>query len=73
MANDAPLKIELSKQAKMFAESLDDEERMEFLDILEKLATGELVGEPVRMEDLDEDTRKQIEAASREPKNVEKV
>ena len=69
MPENKPLKIEFSKQSKMFIESLDEKERGEFLDILEKLATGELVGELVSMDDLEPETRQQIAASMRETRH----
>ena len=47
------LKVKMSRQVRMVMAAMSDEERTEFLDFIEKLSRGELVGEPVSPEEVE--------------------
>ncbi|HAA04357.1 MAG TPA: hypothetical protein DCE18_13490 [Syntrophobacteraceae bacterium] len=56
----------MSTQATMFLESLAPDVRDGFLGVIEKLASGKLVGKRVNMSELSPEDRRIIEASSRE-------
>ena len=52
-SSPAPYKVQMTKQARMFMQGLDDEEQGELLDVLGKLSRGEIEGEPLTPEEVE--------------------
>lgn len=51
---DKPYKVVLSRQVELMLQSLPEQERAQMLDLFEKLSTGEIQGEPMTQEEIDE-------------------
>lgn len=48
-----PFKVKMSRQVRMFMATMDDGERAEFLDFIEKLSRGEVEGEMMTPEEIE--------------------
>lgn len=63
------IKVELSDQVRLQLQEMTDEDRSEILDAIEKIASGELQGEPLDIESLpaeeQEEMLKSLENLSR--------
>jgi hypothetical protein len=66
MKGKKKLSIQMSTQAKMFLETCSPEDRAEFLNTIEKIASGELKGKLLDPERIPDVIRQAVEAADRE-------